>query len=114
MKFLSKRSPCFIAIHFKILMTLSHMLYHFNGLDDIREKIRLALTLLKPGGNFAIILNQPSAPMALIGIGFQRAAGRRREAATNLDLHACCHESRFYQALAGRQAEVASRRGTPG
>lgn len=89
------------------LVTLSHVLYHFNGRDDIREKIRLALTLVKPGGHLAIILNQPSAPMALIGIGFQRAAGRREEAATNLDLHACCHESRFYQALAGRQAEVA-------
>jgi SAM-dependent methyltransferase len=88
------------------LITLSHVLYHFNGLNDIRDKIRLALTLLKPGGHLAIILNQPSAPMALIGIGFQRAAGRRDEAATNLDLHACCHESRFYQALAGRQAEV--------
>ena len=82
------------------------MLYHFNGLADIREKIRMALRLLKPEGSLVIVLNQPTAPMVLIGIGFELAEGRRDEAATNKDLHTFCHESRFYQELAGQQAAV--------
>ncbi len=89
------------------LITMSHVLYHFNGLDDIREKIRMALALVKPQGNLAIVLNQPSAPMARIGIGFQLAERRLDEAKTNEDLHAVCHEARFFQELAGEQAAVA-------
>ena len=89
------------------LITMSHVLYHFNGLDDIREKIRMALALLKPRGHLAIVLNQPSAPMARIGIGFQLAERRLDEAKTNEDLHSACHESRFFKELAGEQAAVA-------
>ena len=62
------------------LITMSHVLYHFNGLNDIRDKIRMALALLKPQGHLAIVLNQPSAPMARIGIGFQLAERRERAA----------------------------------
>ncbi len=88
------------------LITMSHMLYHFDGLDDIRDKVRMALTLLKPGGQLVIVLNQPSAPMALIGIAFQVATGRQAEVATNQDLHAFCHTSRFYRDLAGQGTAV--------
>lgn len=89
------------------LITMSHMLYHFDGLDDIRDKVRMALTLRKPSGQLAIVLNQPSAPMAQIGIAFQIATGRQAEAETNQDLHAFCHTARFYQDLAGQGTEVA-------
>jgi hypothetical protein len=88
------------------LITMSHMLYHFKGIDDIRDKIRMALGLLEPGGNLAIIINQPSAPMARVGIGFQQASGRLGESQTNQSLHAFCHEPAFYQELTGGQAEV--------
>jgi len=89
------------------LITMSHMLYHFNGLDDIRAKIRMALSLLAPGGHLVIVINQPGAPMALIGIAFELAQGRLEESATNQDLHRCCHAPGFYQELAGRHAVVA-------
>jgi SAM-dependent methyltransferase len=88
------------------LITMSHMLYHFNGIDDIRDKVRMALSLLKPEGNLAIIINQPSAPMACAGIRFQREEGRLDEAATNRQLHASCHAASFYRDLAGGPVEV--------
>jgi SAM-dependent methyltransferase len=89
------------------LVTMSHMLYHFHGIDDIREKIRMALTLVTPGGHLAIVINQPQAPTARIGIGFQVAEGRLDEASTNDQLHAHCHDVRFYEALSSEHAGVA-------
>jgi 2-polyprenyl-3-methyl-5-hydroxy-6-metoxy-1,4-benzoquinol methylase len=89
------------------LITMSHMIYHFHGIDDIRKKIRMALTLLKPEGHLAIIINQPSAPTARIGIAFQLAEDRFDEAATNQDLHTFCHESHFYRELSGGHGDVA-------
>lgn len=88
------------------LITMSHMLYHLNGIDDIRDKVRMALSLLRPRGNLAIIINQPAAPMARVGIRFQEEEGRLDEAATNRQLHASCHAESFYRDLAGGQAEV--------
>lgn len=88
------------------LITMSHVLYHFNGLEDIREKISMALNLLKLNGHLIIIINQESAPMARIGMEYQLANGRLDEWATNRDLHAFCHEPSFYQALSSGQADV--------
>lgn len=88
------------------LITMSHMLYHFDGIDDIREKIRMALTLLKPSGHLVIVIIQPFAPTARIGVSFQEAEGLHEIAATNKDLHASCHGPDFYQHVAGEQADV--------
>ena len=83
------------------LITLSHMLYHLAGIADVRAKVRLALTLLKPGGALAVVLNRRDAPMSRIGIAFEVAEGRQAEAQTNRDLLACCHTPDFYRDLAG-------------
>lgn len=88
------------------LITMSHMLYHFNGIDDIRRKIRMALTLLKPEGCLAIFINHPSAPTARVGTAFQMAEGRLDEAATNQDIHTFCHRLDFFQELSGKRADV--------
>jgi SAM-dependent methyltransferase len=89
------------------LVTMSHMLYHFDGLADIRDKIALALALLKPRASLAIVINRPSAPMARIGTAFQCVEGRFGEAGTNLELHGACHDPRFYRALSPAGASIA-------
>jgi 2-polyprenyl-3-methyl-5-hydroxy-6-metoxy-1,4-benzoquinol methylase len=81
------------------LITMSHMLYHFKGLQDIREKICLAAALLKPGGTLAIILNTPSAPSAKVGVAYQQAMGRLDEALVNQEIHAHCLTKEFYTQL---------------
>jgi SAM-dependent methyltransferase len=89
------------------LVTMSHMLYHFDGIDDVGRRLRMAFSLVQPGGHLVVVINQPSAPTALIGIAFQVAEGRAAEAATNQAVHASCHDPAFYQELAGDDAEVA-------
>lgn len=44
------------------LIILSHMIYHFDGVEDIRRKLRMALTLLKQAGHLVVVINQPEAP----------------------------------------------------
>lgn len=88
------------------LITMSHMLYHLDGIEDIRSKIRMALTLLKLGGNLAIVIIQPSAPTARIGTSFFEAEGFSDIARTNKELHACCHSHDFYRQLSDGQTDV--------
>ncbi len=91
------------------LVTMTHMLYHFSGPEEIRARLRLALTLLNPGGHLVITLNQETAPMARMGIRFQLEEGRLEESSANQGLHASCHDKRFYEALAsdGLDVEIA-------
>lgn len=88
------------------LVTMSHMLYHLDGLEDVRAKVRLALALLRPGGHLAVVLNQRSAPPARIGIRFQELEGRGKESATNQGIHGTCHEPGFWTSLAGPGFDV--------
>lgn len=88
------------------LVSMSHMIYHFGGIDDIRAKIALAFALVKRDGHLVIVINHPDAPTAEVGIAFQESEGRSSEARTNHDLHAFCHQAGFYQELLGREAEV--------
>ena len=93
--------PAFIRIardhpHGFDLVSMSHMLYHFHGIDDIRAKIRLAMRLVKPSGVLAIVINQIDAPTARVGMSFLRANGFDAEFQTNQHLHAHCHDASFY------------------
>lgn len=88
------------------LVSMSHMIYHFDGIDDIRAKIALAFALVRPNGHLVIVINQPDAPTAQVGIAFQEAEGRAAEAATNHELHLACHGASFYEDLLGPDAAV--------
>ncbi|MEI8186414.1 MAG: methyltransferase domain-containing protein [Chlorobiaceae bacterium] len=88
------------------LVTMSHMLYHFEGINDVREKVRMSLSLVKTGGNLAIVVNQPSAPTAIVGVSYQEAEGRVDEARTNRELHAIINDSGFFSELSGRHFDV--------
>ncbi len=81
------------------LITMSHMLYHFKGLEDIQNKIKLAVSLLKPEGSLVIVLNKSSALMARIGISYQFAEGRLDEALVNQEIHQACHSKQFYEVI---------------
>lgn len=89
------------------LVTMSHMIYHFAGIDDIRAKIALAYEQVGPDGYLVVVVNQPASLTAQLGNAFQMAEGRASEATTNRDLHATCHEARFYREVVGNDADIA-------
>mgnify|MGYP006273181311 CR=1 FL=1 len=88
------------------LVSMSHMIYHFDGIDDIRAKIALAFALVKTDGHLVIVINQPDALTAQVGIAFQESEGRSGEARTNRDLHTFCHQASFYQDALGPNAVI--------
>lgn len=88
------------------LVTMSHMLYHLGGLDDIRAKLALALGLLEPGGHLVVVINQEPAPMARLGMRYLLARGSMEAWSTNRVLHDHCHEARFYREVAGEGFDV--------
>ncbi|MFO1414590.1 MAG: methyltransferase domain-containing protein [Burkholderiales bacterium] len=88
------------------LVTMSHMLYHLDGLAGIRAGLRAALALVRPGGHLAVVVNQPSAPTVRAGVAFMRAQGRHAEAATNEALHRHCHDPGFYADVGAGTCDV--------
>lgn len=78
------------------LVTMSHMLYHFADLDQVKKAIDLALGCVKPGGSLVIVLNTPSALMARIGVAYRQAVGRLDDAFVNQQIHAHCLSEPFY------------------
>lgn len=91
------------------LVSMSHMLYHFHGIDDIRAKVKLAMRLVKPGGALAIVVNQSDAPSARVGMSFLCANDFMAECQTNRQLHESCHDASFYARLFGDEAAISVR-----
>ncbi|NTU98242.1 MAG: class I SAM-dependent methyltransferase [Chlorobiaceae bacterium] len=88
------------------LVTMSHMLYHFQGIDDIHEKIMLSLSSVNAGGNLVIAVNQPSAPTSKAGVRFQMEEGRLDEFRTNHDLLDIVNDSGFFSELSDQGFDV--------
>ena len=88
------------------IVTMSHMLYHLGGMDDVRTKIRMALALLKPQGHLVIVVNQPTAVTLKVGVASFAAGGRPDEAQWQQTLQGFCHQPSFYAELAGATTTV--------